>query len=171
MNWEAIGAVGEILGAIAVIGSLLFVGMQIRGNTRATQAAAAHNLTNTFNGVIRSITKDPEMSRIWVQQSTDISALSANDHQRLMVLCGMVLKSCEDVFQHHQLGQMSDEIWDGWQTLIMTTCSFAGVRHYWQHRRDFYSRSFQAFVDNPPPIATITPISKLVSSATENGET
>ena len=67
MNWEAIGAVGEILGAIAVIGSLIFVGVQIRGNTRATQTAAAHNLTNTFNSVITNISGDPEMSRIWVQ--------------------------------------------------------------------------------------------------------
>ena len=34
-----------------------------------------------------------------------------------MLLCNMVLKSCEDVFHHHQMGQMSDDIWDGWQTL------------------------------------------------------
>ena len=171
MNWEAIGAVGEILGAIAVIGSLLFVGMQIRGNTRATQTAAAHNLTNTFNSVVMSISEDPELSRIWTQQSSDISALSVGDHQRLVLLCIVVLKSFEDVFQHHQMGQMSDDIWDGWQTLILTVCTYPGVRYYWQQRRNFYSRSFQAFLDNPPPIASMTPLSELIDSVTENGET
>ena len=171
MNWEAIGAVGEFLGAIAVIGSLIFVGVQIRGNTRATQTAAAHGLTTNFISLIRSISEDPEMSHIWVQQATDISALSVDDLQRLMLLSSMVLKSCEDSFHHHQMGQMSDDIWDGWQTLILQTCSLPGVRHYWQHRKVFFSRSFQAFLDDPPPIATITPLSEVLDSVTENGDT
>ena len=160
MNWEVIGAVGEILGAIAVIGSLIFVGMQIKGNTRATQTAASHNLTTNYISLIRSISEDPEMTRVWVQQATDISVLSDDDLERLMLLSSMILKSSEDVFQHHQLGQMSDDIWDGWQTLILMTCSLPGVRHYWQHRKVFFSRSFQAFLDDPPPIATITPLTR-----------
>ena len=64
VNWEAIGAVGEILGAIAVIGSLIFVGVQIRSNTRAPQTATTHNLTNIFLTVTAKISEDPEMARI-----------------------------------------------------------------------------------------------------------
>lgn len=35
MNWEAIGASGEVVGAIAVILTLLYLAIQIRQNTRA----------------------------------------------------------------------------------------------------------------------------------------
>ena len=38
MNWDAAGAVGEILGAIGVIGSLLYLGIQIRRDQVATTA-------------------------------------------------------------------------------------------------------------------------------------
>ena len=68
MNWDAIGALGEILGAMAVIGSLLFVGVQIRSNTRASQIATTHNLTDIFLTVTAKISEDPEMARIWAQQ-------------------------------------------------------------------------------------------------------
>ena len=34
MNWEAIGAIGEVLGALAVIGSLVYLALQIRANSR-----------------------------------------------------------------------------------------------------------------------------------------
>ncbi len=170
MNWEAIGALGEILGAIAVIGSLIFVGMQIRGNTRASQTAASHNIINSFLSVVKGISDDPEMTRIWTQQTRDISGLSVSDLQRLMLINLMTLKAFEDAFHHHQMGQMSDEMWDGWQTFILTVCSYPGVRHYWEQRKNFYSRSFQAFLDNPPPIDTGSSISDLIDSVTEHGE-
>jgi hypothetical protein len=40
MNWEAIGAIGEVLGALAVIVTLVYLAVQIRQNTAAA-------LTNT----------------------------------------------------------------------------------------------------------------------------
>ncbi len=47
MNWDAIGAVGEILGAAGVLGSLVYLGIQIRDNTRSLQAA---NLQSVLDG-------------------------------------------------------------------------------------------------------------------------
>lgn len=35
MNWDALGAIGEMLGAIGVIATLLYLSVQIRQNTRA----------------------------------------------------------------------------------------------------------------------------------------
>ena len=34
MNWEAIGAIGEIVGAAAVVFSLTYLALQLRANTR-----------------------------------------------------------------------------------------------------------------------------------------
>ncbi len=170
MNWEAIGAVGELLGATAVIGSLLFVGVQIRSNTRASQIAASHNLTNTFLAVAKIMADDPEMARMWTQQSRDISVLSVSDLERLAPLNFIALRTFEDVFHHHQMGQMSDEMWEGWQAFILTVCSYPGLRSIWEHRKHFFSRSFQAFVDNPPPVDTTASVSDYVDSLTEQRE-
>jgi hypothetical protein len=35
MNWDAVGAVGEIIGATAVLLSVLYLGFQIRQNTKS----------------------------------------------------------------------------------------------------------------------------------------
>lgn len=40
MNWEAIGAVGEILGALAVVVTLVYLSVQIRQNSRMIQRDA-----------------------------------------------------------------------------------------------------------------------------------
>ena len=43
MNWEAIGAIGEIMAAAGVIGSLVFVGWQMLQNTNALHTATSHS--------------------------------------------------------------------------------------------------------------------------------
>ena len=48
MNWDAIGAIGEITGAIAVVLTLGYFGLQIRA---AREAAADTNRLHRSNGV------------------------------------------------------------------------------------------------------------------------
>ena len=45
MNWESIGAIGEVLGAIGVIATLLYLSVQIRQNTRAMHGATLDAMT------------------------------------------------------------------------------------------------------------------------------
>ena len=40
LNWEAIGALGEIISAAAVVVTLVYLAGQVRQATRATQAAS-----------------------------------------------------------------------------------------------------------------------------------
>ena len=44
MNWEAIGAIGEILGAAGVIATLAYLAVQIRQNTKMARAATRQEL-------------------------------------------------------------------------------------------------------------------------------
>ena len=45
MNWDAIGAVGEIVGAMAVVVSLVYLGSQIRVQNRESRLAAMHDVS------------------------------------------------------------------------------------------------------------------------------
>ena len=38
MDWDAIGAIGEVLGALAVVGSLVYLAIQIRSSTKLAKA-------------------------------------------------------------------------------------------------------------------------------------
>ena len=45
MNWEAIGAIGELLGALAVVVSLLYLAVQIRQNSRIVKGTSVQAIT------------------------------------------------------------------------------------------------------------------------------
>ena len=46
MNWEAIGSIAEILGALGVIASLLYLSVQVRQSTQATRLAMSHSVAS-----------------------------------------------------------------------------------------------------------------------------
>ncbi|MFT4817092.1 MAG: hypothetical protein ACI80L_001405 [Pseudohongiellaceae bacterium] len=48
MNWDAIGAIGETISALAVVVSILYLSIQIRSNTRATKASASFDATHSW---------------------------------------------------------------------------------------------------------------------------
>ena len=48
MNWDAVGAIGEILGAGAVVISLFYLASQIRTQNKEAQLAAAHEILAAF---------------------------------------------------------------------------------------------------------------------------
>ena len=43
MNWEALGAIGEVLGAVGVIVTLVYLALQVRQNTRHVRAQMGHD--------------------------------------------------------------------------------------------------------------------------------
>ena len=45
MNWEALGAISELVGALAVIATLLYIALQIRQNTKAIRGATLNAIT------------------------------------------------------------------------------------------------------------------------------
>ena len=47
MNWEAISAIGEIVGAAAVVLSLLYLSIQVRQSTRVARASTRHEITQS----------------------------------------------------------------------------------------------------------------------------
>ena len=51
MNWEAISAVGEIVGAIAVVASLIYLAIQVRQSKASGEREAAFEMIRSFQTV------------------------------------------------------------------------------------------------------------------------
>ena len=66
MNWEAIGAVGEILGALAVAVTLIYLARQTRENSRAVKASSAREVTLAESQWHGELARDPELKRIFM---------------------------------------------------------------------------------------------------------
>ena len=64
MNWEAIGAIGEIIGAIAVLATLLYLAQQIRQSNRFAIASNEIAIRNGFATLNEAQFGDTEIARL-----------------------------------------------------------------------------------------------------------
>jgi hypothetical protein len=78
MNWDAIGAIGEMVGAAAVVLTLLVLVMQVRDGTRATEesnrlekALAMDRHSDSMSRWRGRLMENAELARIWLVGSRD----------------------------------------------------------------------------------------------------
>src|SRR5262249_13807404 len=64
VNWEAISAIGQIVGAVALVISLIYVASEVRRNTRATHLAAIRSMHDAFNRWIQQIAEHPQLTDV-----------------------------------------------------------------------------------------------------------
>ena len=100
MNWEAIGAVAEGLGAIAVIMSVLYLAVQIRSQTREARLAATRDLATEFRISTEHMFKDKELSRLNRIGLRHYMSLEEDDRMRVSLIWFNMLRVMEQQFLH-----------------------------------------------------------------------
>src|SRR5215510_7223875 len=87
VNWEAISAIGQIVGAIALVISLIYVASEVRRNTRATHLAAIRSMHDAFNRWIQQIAEHPHLTKVYNRGIHDFESLEGTDLIRFLVSC------------------------------------------------------------------------------------
>ena len=68
MNWEAVGAVAELLGALGVIASLIYLATQVRQNSRLLRASAIQSAaSNTASGFVSTLAGNLDAAKVVVR--------------------------------------------------------------------------------------------------------
>ncbi len=156
MNWSAIGAIGEILGAAGVIVTLLYLARQIRQNTRATRLSTAHSIATAARDWNRPLLQDPELAWTFQVGTEDPSQLDEKEQARFIELCFSLLRMFEDAhYQYHQ-GALDPEVWVGYEKLYAAYAKAPGFQAYWKERRETFRPEFRQFIEGygSPQVAT-----------------
>ena len=89
MTLEDLGNLGEFIGAIAVVASLVYLAIQIRQNTarirensHVSRLLLQENFVSGQESLFRSLLTSEEMYRIWRLGSTTTEELSPDDRER-----------------------------------------------------------------------------------------
>ena len=148
MNWNAIGAIADLVGAIGVIASLLYLASQVRASTRAAAVAAKLDSTGLLNKFIDVLIENPQLNDIYLRGIADLDSLSKEEYFRFS---NMSLKAfwffSAAYFQYRQGTITEDDYHEGRQVLRYWLRG-AGCRSWWEKiGRLSMSPTFGEFVD------------------------
>lgn len=142
MNWEAIGAVGEVLGAIAVLISLLYLASQIRGSRRSDQIIAVAESASAVDAWIGHIARDEKLFDLYRRGMTDYESLSREEKGRFSFLILQFLRSMEALWLQRKLGAMDDQYWTSMLVATEAVVGSPGGMRAFQRYRETLSLDF-----------------------------
>lgn len=146
MNWEAVGAIAELLGAVAVVVSLLYVATQVRESTRQARRDATRDLAARISEISLAVATNPELGNLLVQGAADPGQLSKGDQARFRGLMNSLFRGLEQQFLLRQEGALDDESWLAIERLTQDWAALPGVQTYLLDRGGWYTESFLAYV-------------------------
>lgn len=156
MNWDAISAIAEVLGAVAVVASLVYVGRQVAQNTAMMRVAAASETLERDHGLVLPMIESEELAEVWLKGDHRLNELSEANLQRLLLFERRAITLWHHNFQLRQQGLLSDATWYYQNQMIQFLCHRQSMREAWSIFKSTFEASFQDYVDDQFQIASGT---------------
>ncbi len=146
MNWDAIGAVGELLGALAVIVTLGYLAAQIRQNTRTVRSATAQAIQSAMNDAHAHIKQDSTAARIYRLGLSEPSKLDEDEQVQFSMTMYSVFAQFENIFYQLQQGTLDSAIFERHALAMEFYLQTPGGAEWWESWNGRFSEDFASFL-------------------------
>ena len=147
MTLEAMANLGETIGGIAVVVSLVYLGIQMKHNTMQVRSATYQSIVAAAAACNVTLTQSPDLARIFRIGCDDPEALEEDDRVRFWFLCSQFLDIYENLYLQHANGTLGDDYWLPRAASYMELFRSPGFLRNWEERRTDYAVPFRDFVD------------------------
>lgn len=158
MTLQDLGNIGEFVGAIGVVASLIYLALQIRQNS--------HQISQNTNSVLGSvelenarrafdwlatIAQNPGLRRVWRLGLSEPTKLTEDEGLQFAMLMGATFYRMEGGFRQYKRGLLSEDSWEPMEELISRYMRSPAVVAWWSHRDVPFARSFSEYVSSRIP--------------------
>ena len=111
MNWDAIGAVGELLGASAVLVTLIYLAVQIRQNTSAVATATYESTMTGFNDINIVVAGNPALASVLDRGCQNPDSLNSEEIVQFNFLLRCYTNQWWKLFKLYERGSLPASEW------------------------------------------------------------
>lgn len=138
MSLESWAYIAEIVGGIAVVASLLYVGVQIRQSNRVNEANARHQISE-FVLQISMFAADHADRMAQLREKAEPTA---GDREFQYWMHMMLMLHAETYFHQYELGLMPEGHWAGYSRFVEGYSKSPGLVEFWRDVGPAFSRNF-----------------------------
>jgi hypothetical protein len=158
MNWDALGAVGELLGAVLVGTTLIYLAFQLRQNTKALTSSTFQAVSSNMALTMEFFAGDPTISALLLQAQDGLGELTAEERVRLGFVMTMAVRRIETVFVQRSLGFIDARLTEGFERSAVSGFATGGAREWWEASKRAFSDDFASWFDQQLATSNIKPI-------------
>jgi hypothetical protein len=130
LTLEDLGNLGDFVGGLAVIATLLYLAVQIRQNTRILRTSAEQ--TADPIAAIANIAQSPENAAVYHRGIADPGDLSDEERTHFYLLMASSFYVLHQGYRAYQLGTQTEDTWQWQSRALEFYAAQPGVRVWWR---------------------------------------
>jgi hypothetical protein len=147
MSLEYVFYASQIVAALALVASLLFVALELRNSNRESRHRAGEEAYQKFREVQLETASNADLARIWANGIHDFSSLEPLDRTRFLLLAHVFFKNWESAFLVHVDGRLSHELSESTENMAGDLLGYPGLQAAWSARKRYFHPGFREHVD------------------------
>ncbi len=148
LNLQDFESIAEITGAVAIVVSLIYVGIQVNDSAVAVRSATANDTSAAMSDWYVSVGSNAEATRILLDGMTDPETLNREETAQFIYMFHGLFLHYQAAYYVAEQGTLDPEIRDFLVNTLAGVREQPGFLKYWGQRREIFNPSFRAFVDD-----------------------
>jgi hypothetical protein len=145
MSLSELSDMGDLIAAIAVIISLIYLARQVRQANAVAKATAYREIHQDIGQVLSDVMVDPELHRIWRKGLFNGEQLTEEDREKL----GMILHRIFGTLDYgHHSGWLDSSLADYVDALLDRYLILPAVQGWWSRQEVLQPQPFRSIVNS-----------------------
>lgn len=148
LKLSEMASIAEVVGAIAIIISLVYVGIQLDDSTRAVRSATANETSAALSAWYTELGTNPQALRIFQDGITNPESLTREELlQFIFQMHGLMLEYQAADYLSRQ-GTLDSELQEATTNTLLGVRDLPGFRLYWEQRKDLFRSDFRLYIED-----------------------
>lgn len=147
MTWEMLSAIGQLVAAVGVIPSLIYLAIQIREQNKERRRAGINILTAQWSDLVRSAQDNADFAALFLKGIHSFKSLNSVDKLRFSAFFTRFTRNCEGMFIYYRDGALEPALWGEIERTMSDYFAYAGAREWWSTRKHWLTDEFRAVVE------------------------
>jgi hypothetical protein len=150
MTLSDLSFIFDIISAVGVISSVLYLGYQIHQNTKAIRRSVSRDIVHDLNEFGRFFIEMPDIVEIFLASNEKPESLTAGEQLRLQVLMTNLFSNFDLALDYHRDGLLDEASITTYAQNLAQLMNNPVVKEWWQSNgKDLYSEELHNLVNKP----------------------
>lgn len=148
LDIEVVKTILTVVESLAVVGSILFVGFQLRETRRITAGNGYQAWLDGMTQFFMSLAQDPKLADLYWRGRNNLEDLKKEEVPRFFYLCVTYFALIEDLYVQNRQGLIPNEVFLPWQHGFQENLTGSGFTEYWKLEASHFAPVFREYVEN-----------------------
>ncbi len=138
----------NLVSAIAVVLSVVFLAFQIKKNTNAVKANFYDSLNHTNIEFLKQLVEHERLGKLLEEGAESWDSMQIDDKRTANILFIQLYRHWENMFYQNKMKVFEGWLWESHKNTMISYFHKQGIKEWWRHRKHSFSKEYGQFLEN-----------------------